>query len=418
MSGDGFEVVSVVGLGYIGLPTAAVLANRGLEVIGVDINERAVSAINEGRAHFFEPELEALVHNAVRNKKLRAVNKPEAAQAYVIAVPTPISESKSPDLGYVKAAGASIAPVLTSGNLVILESTSPVGTVEMLAAQLRELRPDLTFPQDAGEDADVLLAYCPERIIPGRMVTELIENDRIVGGMSLKSVEAASKLYKTFVRGAVVATNGRTAEMVKLTENAFRDVNIAFANELSKVCDKFGVDVWEVIELANHHPRVNILQPGPGVGGHCIAVDPWFIIDAAEGQAPLMHTARNVNDSKPAYVVDKVRELAKPGDTIACFGLAYKANTDDLRESPAVTVVERLAETNEHKIVVVEPNVETLPSRFAGLNLARATLKEALETAQVVLLLVDHDEFKELSAEQLAGKTYYDSRGAWRHLSA
>lgn len=417
MSVGGYEIVSVIGLGYIGLPTAAVLANRGLNVIGVDISERAVNAINEGRAHFFEPELEALVQNAVSNRRLRAVTKPEAAQAFVIAVPTPISESKSPDLSYVKAAGVSIAPVLAAGNLVILESTSPVGTVEMLAKQLSELRPDLTFPQDAGEDADVLLAYCPERIIPGRMVTELVENDRIVGGMSAKSVEAASKFYKTFVRGDVVATNGRTAEMVKLTENAFRDVNIAFANELSKVCDKFGVDVWEVIELANHHPRVNILQPGPGVGGHCIAVDPWFIIDAAEGQAPLMHAARNVNDSKPGYVVDKVRKLAKPGDTIACLGLAYKANTDDLRESPAVTVVERLAETNEHKVVVVEPNVDSLPPHVAGLNLTRATLAEALETAQVVLLLVDHDEFKELSTAELAGKTYYDSRGAWRHLS-
>ncbi|MCL4145740.1 UNVERIFIED_CONTAM: hypothetical protein GTU68_059290 [Idotea baltica] len=288
MSVGGFEVVSVIGLGYIGLPTAAVLANRGLEVIGVDISERAVNAINEGRAHFFEPELEALVQNAVSNKMLRAVTKPEAAQAYVIAVPTPISESKSPDLSYVKAAGASIAPVLAAGNLVILESTSPVGTVEMLAAQ------------DAGEDADVLLAYCPERIIPGRMVTELVENDRIVGGMSAKSVEAASKFYKTFVRGAVVATNGRTAEMVKLTENAFRDVNIAFANELSKVCDKFGVDVWEVIELANHHPRVNILQPGPGCRGHCIAVDPGSSSNAAEGQAPLMHAARKSQwTSKP-----------------------------------------------------------------------------------------------------------------------
>lgn len=262
-----FQKVSVVGLGYIGLPVAALLASRGLEVIGVDVNPLAVQAINEGRAHFSEPDLDALVQQAVQTGLLRAVTKPEPAEAFVIAVPTPVAEDHAPDLRYVEAAAASLAPVLRKGNLIILESTSPVGTTEMISGKLAALRPDLTFPTGAGGEADVLLAYCPERIIPGNMVAELVENDRIIGGLSPASTEAATALYATFVRGELVATIGRAAEMVKLTENAFRDVNIAFANELSKVCDRFGIDVWEVIKLANHHPRVNILQPGPGVGG-------------------------------------------------------------------------------------------------------------------------------------------------------
>lgn len=408
-----FTTASVVGLGYIGLPTATVLASQGVKVIGVDVNARAVQAINEGRAHFFEPDLEAMVKSAVQGGYLRATTTPEPADAFVIAVPTPVSKDHSPDLSYVEAAANSIAPVLKKGDLVVLESTSPVGTVEMLSQNLAMTRPDLTFPHGAGEDADILMAYCPERIIPGRMMTELVENDRIIGGLSDASVKAATALYQTFVRGKLVATGGRTAEMVKLTENAFRDVNIAFANELSKICDRFGIDPWEVVELANHHPRVNILNPGPGVGGHCIAVDPWFIVHAAQELAPLMRTAREVNDSKPHYVVEQVARLAKPGDTIACLGLAYKADTDDLRESPAIEVVEELAARGLGPLLAVEPNIEDLPVRLVDAGIDHAALPAALERADVVLLLVDHREFKELDMALLDGKRVYDSRGIW-----
>src|SRR5690625_1325079 len=356
-----FEKVSVIGLGYIGLPVAAVMASQGLQVIGVDINPRAVEAINQGRAHFFEPDLDALVQQSVAEGRLRATTKPEAAEAFIIAVPTPVDRDHAADLSYIEAAASAIAPVLRQGNLIIVESTSPVGTTELLAQDLAALRPDLRFPNGAfneAEAADILMAYCPERIIPGNMVRELVQNDRIIGGLTPASSEAAVALYRTFVQGQLVPTNGRTAEMVKLTENAFRDVNIAFANELSKICDRFGVDVWEVIKLANHHPRVNILQPGPGVGGHCIAVHPCFIIHAAEGLAPLMQAARQVNDSKHKFVVEKVLAMAKPKDTIACLGLTYKADTDDLRESPAIQVVRDLASHRPGRVVAVDPNVD------------------------------------------------------------
>lgn len=406
-----FRTVSVVGLGYIGLPTAAVLASRGIQVIGVDINRRAVDAINEGRAHFFEPELDTMVQEAVESGMLRAVTRPEPADAFIIAVPTPVGKGHVPDLSYVEAAAASIAPVLQRGNLVVLESTSPVGTVEMLSQDMGAARLDLTFPQRAGEAADVMMAYCPERIIPGRMLTELVENDRIIGGLSQASVDAAKALYGTFARGHLVATNGRTAEMVKLTENAFRDVNIAFANELSKICDYLGVDVWEVIELANHHPRVNILKPGPGVGGHCIAVDPWFIVHAAPDLAPLMRTAREVNDSKPHYVVEQIRKLTKPDQTIACLGLAYKADTDDLRGSPAVKVVQELRSLGMGPILAVEPNITNLPESLMDLNIQLLPLQSALNSADVVVLLVDHSEFRGMSGAALANKRLYDSRG-------
>ncbi|WP_366555793.1 UDP-N-acetyl-D-mannosamine dehydrogenase [Aquibaculum sediminis] len=412
-----FETVSVVGLGYIGLPTAAVMASRGLNVIGVDISSRAVSAINSGRAHFFEPELDALVKKAVDEGRLRAVTQPEPAEAFVIAVPTPVGKDHAPDLSYVEAAAASIAPVLQKGNLIILESTSPVGTTEMLSEKLAGLRRDLTFACAQQQESDVLLAYCPERIIPGHMVVELLENDRIIGGLSPASTEAATALYQTFVQGQLVPTTSRTAEMVKLTENASRDVSIAFANELSKLCDTFGIDVWELIELANHHPRVNILKPGPGVGGHCIAVDPWFIIHAAEGLAPLMHAARQVNDSKPGYVVERVLEMAQPGDTIACLGLAYKADTDDLRESPAVEIIEALAERHEGRVLAVEPNVGTLPPSLEDRGVAQADLSAALSAAQTVVLLVDHRQFKAVSKEVLQGKRVVDTRGIWPRVS-
>lgn len=413
-----FSTVSVVGLGYIGLPTAAVIASRGVTVIGVDVNAAAVSAINEGHAHFFEPELDALVAGAVRGGHLRAVTAPEPAEAFIIAVPTPVSEDMAPDLAYVEAAARSIAPVLRAGDLVILESTSPVGTIEHVSALMAEARPDLRFPHQHGDAADVLMAYCPERILPGRMITELVENDRIIGGLSEAATDAAAALYGVFVRGELLRADGRTAEMVKLVENASRDVSIAFANELSKVCDKFGLDVWRVIELANRHPRVNILKPGPGVGGHCIAVDPWFIVHAADGLAPLMRTAREVNDSKPAYVAEQVAGLARPGERIACLGLAYKADTDDLRESPAIEVVEHLAAKGLGPLLAVEPNVAALPARLSALGVEKADLETALAQADLLLLLVDHREFRDLDRAALAGRRLHDTRGVWRDVSA
>lgn len=408
-----FSTVSVIGLGYIGLPTAAVLASRDVSVIGVDINERIVTALNEGRAHFHEPDLDGLVTHAVRNGRLRAVTQPAPADAFLIAVPTPVLDDHAPDLRYVDAAAAALAPVLKRGDLVILESTSPVGTTQRMAGQLAKARPDLRFPQDAGEEADVLVAYCPERILPGRMITELVDNDRIIGGLSTASTEAAVAFYGLFVQGELLRTNAAAAEMTKLVENAFRDVNIAFANELSKVSDRLGVDVWEVIKLANHHPRVNILSPGPGVGGHCIAVDPWFLVHAAPDLAPLMRTAREVNDSKPAYVLDRLEQIAQPGDRIACLGLAYKADTDDLRESPAVEVVEGLIARGYDKLSVVEPNIAALPERLAGKGLAFTDLAGALAQADVLLLLVDHREFRQLTPADLAGKRTFDTRGVW-----
>lgn len=412
-----YGTVSVIGLGYIGLPTAAVLASRGVEVVGVDVNATAVSEINEGRAHFFEPELDAMVRGTVQEGRLRAVLQPEPADAFIIAVPTPLTADRAPDLSYVDAAGVSIAPVLKAGDLIILESTSPVGTLERLAATLAAARPDLAFPADGSDASDILMAYCPERIIPGRMMTELVENDRIVGGLTKAATTAASALYGIFVRGKIVPTDARTAEMVKLTENAYRDVNIAFANELSMVCDGLDIDPWEVIDLANHHPRVNILQPGPGVGGHCIAVDPWFIVHAAGETAPLMRTAREVNDRKPDFVVDKIMAIASPGDRIACLGLAYKADTDDLRESPAIEIVEALCRKHDGEIMLVEPNIAELPPRLSLPKAKLVAMDEAVNDADVLALLVDHREFKAIAPEVIRSKRSIDTRGLWRAYS-
>ncbi|WP_374765295.1 UDP-N-acetyl-D-mannosamine dehydrogenase [Yunchengibacter salinarum] len=408
-----FRKVSVIGLGYIGLPTAAIIASKGIEVVGVDVNQNVVDQLNEGQAHIFEPDLDGLVNSTVKNGYLRAIAEPEASDAFLIAVPTPLSEGNAPDLSYVDAAADSIAPVLKSGDLIILESTSPVGTIERLTQNLAGVRPDLVFPISGCEEADVLMAYCPERIIPGKMITELVENDRIIGGMSQSSREAAMELYATFVRGNLVPTTGRVAEMVKLAENAYRDVNIAFANELSKICEYLEVDVWDVIELANHHPRVDILKPGPGVGGHCIAVDPWFIIDAAKDRSLLMRAARQVNDTKPDYVVEQVKRLAQPGEAIACLGLAYKPDTDDLRESPAITVVEKMDAAGLGPLHVVEPNIHAMPDVLNGKGLIYQNLESALEQADVVVLLVDHRQFKEIDVSCFGDKRVYDTRGIW-----
>ncbi|SEA62553.1 UDP-N-acetyl-D-mannosamine dehydrogenase [Paraburkholderia sartisoli] len=404
--------VSMIGLGYIGLPTATVIASKGIKVFGVDVRQHVVDTINRGQIHIIEPDLDQLVHRVVNDGYLVASTTPQPADAFMIAVPTPFKGDHEPDLVYVEAAAKSIAPVLTAGNLVILESTSPVGTTEKLAGWLAEARPDLTFPHQAGEDAQVQLAYCPERVLPGHILRELVANDRIVGGMTARAAEQAARLYRTFVEGECLKTDARTAEMAKLTENAFRDVNIAFANELSLICDRLKINVWELIRLANHHPRVNILQPGPGVGGHCIAVDPWFIVDSAPDEARIIRTAREVNDGKPGYVVDKVRGAArgKTNPVIACLGLAFKANIDDLRESPSVEITRRLADGKIGIVLAVEPHVSELPEELRdGVELV--ALEAALEQADIVVLLVDHEQFKRVSWSSIKGKAIIDTRG-------
>lgn len=405
--------VSVIGLGYIGLPTAAVIASRGIHVIGVDINSNAVEIINGRKVHFVEPELDIVVRGAVDSGMLRAVTQPEAADAFIVAVPTPIKADHSPDLSMIQSAAYAIAPVLQPGNLVVLESTSTVGTTEIMSRWLSEKRSDLTFPHQAGEQADILVAHSPERVLPGKVLRELVENDRTIGGMSLASTERAVDLYRIIIEGECHITDVRTSEMTKLVENAFRDLNIAFANELSLICDQLGINVWELIRLANHHPRVNILKPGPGVGGHCIAVDPWFIIDLAPELACLIRTARVVNDSKPGYVVEKIKQAAAGFNqpVITCLGLAFKANVDDLRESPAMKIVRELAK-DAGTILVVEPNIEKLPLELAnqtGIELTE--LEEGLEKADIVVLLVDHKAFMRVEWATLRGKTIIDTRG-------
>lgn len=422
-----FNTISMVGLGYIGLPTAAVIASRRKKVIGVDVNPTAVETINRGEIHIVEPELDIVVHSAVKEGYLRATTTPEPADAFMIAVPTPFKAENGndhvPDLAYIEAASKAIAPVLQKGNLVILESTSPVGATEQMAQWLAEARPDLTFPQTHGENSDIRVAHCPERVLPGHVVRELVENDRVIGGMTPKCSEVAASLYKIFVEGECITTTARTAEMAKLTENSFRDVNIAFANELSIICDKLDINVWELIRLANRHPRVNILQPGPGVGGHCIAVDPWFIVSEAPDEARLIRTAREVNDGKPEWVLEKVQQavgqflVANPDKTarevtIACFGLAFKPDIDDLRESPALRIVEAINDQYAGGVLVVEPNIKGLPMN----KLPRSelvTAEVAIEKADVLVMLVDHKSFFAVDREQLKRCQVVDCRGIW-----
>ncbi len=412
-----FEKVSVIGLGYVGLPMAAILASRGLDVVGVDTSERVVGLINQGKIHIEEPDLDILVHEAVASGKLRATTVPEPADAFVIGVPTPVTADHKPDLSYVEAAARAIAPVLKKGDLLVLESTSPVGTTRKLAQWIAEARPDLTLPAKADEDADILVAHSPERILPGRVLLELVDNDRIIGGLTPRCAERAAEFYKVFIQGECLLTDANTAELVKLAENSFRDVNIAFANELSVVCDQLGVDIWELVRLANRHPRVRILDPGPGVGGHCIAVDPWFIVDSAPHRTALIRTARQVNDGKPGFVVDRVMELAaaRGSPRIACLGLSYKADIDDLRESPAVEIVAALAGMKTGGILVVEPHIEALPAALEGLpGVSLVDLKTALAGAEVVVLLVDHQDFKTIDRAGLTDKAVFDTRGMWR----
>ncbi|KZN68466.1 UDP-N-acetyl-D-mannosamine dehydrogenase [Pseudoalteromonas luteoviolacea] len=423
-----FHTISVIGLGYIGLPTAAMFASRKKKVIGVDVNQSAVDTINRGEIHIVEPELDIIVHAAVTEGYLKATTKPEPADAFLIAVPTPFKDTSNvdgntdipePDLAYVKSACEAIAPVLKKGDIVILESTSPVGATEQMAEWLAEVRADLAFPINGNEEIDINIAHCPERVLPGHVVRELVENDRVIGGMTDACSKRAVELYKTFVVGECVVTNARTAEMAKLTENSCRDVQIAFANELSVICDKLDIDVWELISLANRHPRINILQPGPGVGGHCIAVDPWFIVSKSPEESALIHTARKVNSAKPQWVIDKVKVAiadylqATPSKTaadvtVACYGLAFKADIDDLRESPALEIALELANTHPGNVVAVEPNVESISHQSIELK----SISEAEKVADVAVLLVDHSEFKEIKPT-FAPQYLVDTRGIW-----
>ncbi|MGB2784128.1 UDP-N-acetyl-D-mannosamine dehydrogenase [Psychrobacter sp.] len=396
--------ICVFGLGYIGLPTAAMFAHHGANVIGVDVNPHAVETINQGKIHIVEPGLEAIVKQAVDNGKLKASLTPVHSDAYLIAVPTPFKgDDHEPDLSYIHAVSKALAPLLEKGDVVILESTSPVGATEKMVEWLAEERPDLTFPKyhEPENEADIFVAYCPERVLPGKVVEELISNDRIIGGMTKESTEKAQEVYRIFVEGDLLATNSRTAEMAKLTENASRDVSIAFANELSIISDKLDINVWELIELANHHPRVNILQPGAGVGGHCIAVDPWFIVNKNPDEAKIIRTAREINDYKPNWVIGKIKgevdKLKKQGidkPTVALLGLAFKPDIDDLRESPAVNIAREMLDIESVEVLLVEPNINKLPQSLTAGNLVE--LDSALEKADIIAILVGHEQFRQI----------------------
>ena len=411
---ENIKKISIVGLGYIGIPTSVFFAKNGVEVVGIDVNEKQVERLNRGEIGIVEPGLAEMVKDVVDKKMFRATLTPEPVDAFIISVPTPFKENYEPDLSYIHSAAKNIAPVLQKGNLVVLESTSPVGATEQLAKWLQESREDLKIAVENDEDCDIYVAYCPERMIPGN-VFELVENDRILGGINNVSTEKARELYSKIAKGELILTNARTAEMSKLTENSFRDVNIAFANELSMICDKLNINVQELINLANHHPRVNILQPGCGVGGHCIAVDPWFIVNKTPNEAKLIRQAREVNDYKPQFVIEKVekaiKELKKEKPSITCFGLAFKPNIDDLRESPALKITQKLAEKYEN-VLAVEPNIKVLPEKLKNKNIKLVSLEEGLKS-DVLLLLVEHKEFKSIKPELSANQRLVDTRGIW-----
>lgn len=406
-----FKTISVFGLGYIGLPTAAMFASRGLNVIGVDVNKNVVETINKGCIHIVEPGLDELVSSVVDKGFLTATISAEPSDAFLIAVPTPLVSSTgqvipSPEVAYIKSAVRSIASVIKKGDLVVLESTSPVGATEDVSKWLASERPDLKFPHDSQERADVYIAHCPERVLPGQVIKELVENDRIIGGMTTKCSAKAVELYKLFVEGQCIETSTRAAEMSKLVENSFRDVNIAFANELSIICEQAKVDVWELISLANRHPRVNILQPGPGVGGHCIAVDPWFIVSEFKNSARLIHTARLVNDNKSKWAVEQIKlkvldflaahpERNLNNISITCYGLAFKADIDDLRESPALAIAKEVYNSHPGEVFVVEPNISSVPKELDGCP--NIDIDDALLTTDIHVVLVDHKQFREIN---------------------
>jgi UDP-N-acetyl-D-mannosaminuronic acid dehydrogenase len=409
--------LAVIGMGYIGLPTATVLATRGVRVIGVDVNPRIVEAISRGEVPFVEPDLAVAVSGAVAMGHLSMSREVPEADAYIIAVPTPFNPDHPADLSYVQAAAEQVAPHLRPGNIVVLESTSPPGTTEKVSRWISALRPDLKMPHETSTIPDIHVAHCPERVLPGRIMIEMITNSRVVGGLTSRCAEHAATIYRVFAQGEILLTDAASAEMAKLVENAYRDVNIAFANELSLIAEALRLDVWEVIRLANQHPRVKILAPGPGVGGHCIPVDPWFIVAAAPEQARLIRTAREVNDHKPHHVAEQVIAKAQRfrSPTIACLGLTFKANVDDIRESPAIEVVNLIAQAlPENEILLADPYVDKMPELLrSNANLHMAGAADAVERADIVVLLVEHEAFKPLRHNRHNGKVIYDTRGAW-----
>lgn len=413
-----YDHVCVVGLGYVGLPTAAVLASRGIRVTGVDVNPSTVASINAGQPHIIEPDLDMVVHGAVSNGQLSARIDPVEADAFIIAVPTPFDEKHKPDLSYLEAATHAIAPVLKKGDLLVVESTVPIGATQQVAQWLAADRPDLKMPElsDPTAPHDICIAHSPERVLPGRVLLELVHNDRVIGGLGDDCAERTAALYAAVVEGEMHLTTAPTAELVKLSENAFRDVNIAFANELANVAEPLGIEVRDVVRLANHHPRVNILNPGPGVGGHCIAVDPWFIAATAPERTPLIQTARRVNDARPSVIANQIASLAsvKNGAPIACLGLSYKADIDDLRESPSIHVVMELRNLVDNPIIVVEPHIKALPKSLAALSDTRLMpFDDAIAEAGAIVLLTDHKAFAIGDGEAFEGKDVLDTRGVW-----
>lgn len=414
--------VAVVGLGYIGLPTAVVLARAGLRVTGVDLNPGTVELVSQGNAPFAEPDLAAALSDAVARGNLTTQGQMPAAGAFMIAVPTPVTNGRRPDLRHVVAAAEAIAPVLRGGEIVIVESTVPPGTTWRVSELIAGLRPDLRLPHAHPDAPDVHVAHCPERVLPGRIMTEIVANDRIIGGITPACAAGAAKLYQAFCTGQLIETDATSAELAKLAENTYRDVNIAFANELSLVCDRLGLDVWRIRELANHHPRVDILRPGPGVGGHCIAVDPWFIVDTAPDLARLTSLARAVNDDMPALVARRIvtaaRRLIEQGlaePVVACLGLSFKADIDDLRGSPAIEITGRVAAgLPRARVLVADPHVTSLPAQLsAHANIEFTTAAAAIPPSHLVALLVDHRAFGEITTGQLEGKLVIDTRGRW-----
>ena len=406
--------ICVVGLGYVGLPTAVTLAANGAEVLGYDINETAVMQINKGLAPIIEADLDGLLHKVVEQGGLNASTQLDNCSAYLIAVPTPVKKDNKPDLGAVFSAVRSIAKVLEKGALVVLESTSPIGTTDKICEMMAELRPDLSFPHQKPENSDVMIAFCPERILPGRTLYELVHNDRVVGGIDKKSALRAQEVYRIFCVGDISVTTAKTAELIKCTENAYRDVNIAFANELSMICAELGLSIEDVISMANKHPRVNILQPGCGVGGHCIPIDPWFIVDAAPHLAKLIRTAREVNLAKSVFVAEDIARQAdlKGLNKVTLLGLAYKPDVDDLRESPSLQICKVLLENKGLNCVLVEPHVESLPEYLVSHpNANHMPLDKALDESELLAVLVPHKIFERVSQTTLPNKTILDYTG-------
>jgi UDP-N-acetyl-D-mannosaminuronic acid dehydrogenase len=412
-------VVSIIGLGYIGLPTAAILASNNIKVLGIDNNENTVSLINKGQIHIVEPNLDTLVKKVVSNGNLKAFVKPIPADVFMIAVPTPFKNKNEPDLSYIESAVKDISNVVKEGNMIILESTVPVGTTEKIKKWLLAERPELTFPENNHEitNGDINIAHCPERVLPGDVLNELVNNDRIIGGLSTFCANRAKIFYQDFVKGECITTDCRTAELSKLVENSYRDVNIAFANELSLISDKLDINVWELIKLANLHPRVNILKPGPGVGGHCIAVDPWFIVDSAPEESKLISTARLINDFKPEFVCKKIEQAASKTLKInselkiLSLGLSFKPNIDDLRESPAMTIAKQIESMGFKNSYICEPNIKELPKLFNENKSELIMLNQVINDVDIVVVLVDHDEFKNLDLSFFDGKQVVDTRG-------